>query len=677
MTALESIEQSYWCARSFSRFRGGMLENVKGTPMGKGHNNDDQPFDIETACYLKPIARAYDEAIQNGRRLKLLTKGGVKTLKSYMCEIAALDHINNRSGDVALYFGTEKSGDTAATTRIWDHFNLNTRFANKLATLTSRFEKTIGGVKFPDKSLLILPANLSNTQQLNLAFVGLQDAFLTGKSGMIKQMLERQTQYSENAITFLESQGGEKGYDFDDEYDKTDQGELHVLCPSCKQKHVFNWKAFDLAHMTRPVDFKVPALGGSVGGFHWRYCDERKNRTTAQLEEDFNASHEREVIKNTHFECFHCGAIWHDVPATREQLDRSSFYVSSVPDALTYERGFNFPQWINRRLSWSEIMLKKLRAIQKAQEFGNFEDLKQWWQKQAARTWDPDIPARARMLAVSIGSYETDPSKHRYGSDFHCRQLTVDCGKRIGASKNEHVIGRLFYEIREISKIGSSCQLARGMVPSWELLRAQQLYWGIPSSRVGIDAGWMPSQVAENCVKYFDLLPPGARMPIPMPWRLLYGADTRRMELNNKGVSFLRQLLPGIRTAHDKDGKLWRMSLLKITWSNLHFEQLLSSILSDTVSVKWEILDKSKVMIVGLDGKPSEELTRTYLDEYECETDSFHASWESQLNSRYLSEKTGKFEDYSKAQRPTEARDLAAMHLVLCAVDNLLGHTAD
>ena len=49
-------------------FRGGCLENLGGAPMGKGHNNDGKPFDVETACYLKPIFSAYDKAVRRGQR---------------------------------------------------------------------------------------------------------------------------------------------------------------------------------------------------------------------------------------------------------------------------------------------------------------------------------------------------------------------------------------------------------------------------------------------------------------------------------------------------------------------------------------------------------------------------------------------------------------------------------
>jgi hypothetical protein len=225
--------------------------------MGKGHGNNNEPFDIETACYLKPIFAAYDQARRNRQRLFLVVFAGVKTMKSFAQEVCAADHVCNARGDAALFFFSGETADTGSTTRIMDYFKVIPRFAARLEQLRSRFDDTMGAVKFPDKTLFLLAANMGNTQQKNLAFVGLQDAFLTGTTGMIKEMEARTTQYAKECIIFLESQGGEKGDDFDMAYGRTDQRELYVKCPACERAHVFNWKAFDEQEMTRGDGFEA------------------------------------------------------------------------------------------------------------------------------------------------------------------------------------------------------------------------------------------------------------------------------------------------------------------------------------------------------------------------------------------------------------------------------------
>lgn len=104
------------------------------------------------------------------------------------------------------------------------------------------------------------------------------------------------------------------------------------------------------------------------------------------------------VKRETHFECFHCGEKWHDdgeFGRTRVGLDESSHYVASNPGADECDVGFNIPQWINRRIRWGAVMLEKLIAQKVAQELGNFQRLKQWWQKVAARTWTNDLMSKA------------------------------------------------------------------------------------------------------------------------------------------------------------------------------------------------------------------------------------------------------------------------------------------
>lgn len=435
-----------------ARWRGGVLGTIKMAPMGKGHGNRGQPFDINTACYLKPIFAEYDAARRNGSRLKLVLMAGVKTIKSFFGESCAADHVCHASGDAAIFFATGETADVGATTRILDFFKGIKHFIELLLTMKSRFDDTKGALKFPGKTLFILSANMSNTQQKNLAFVLLQDAFLTEATGIITEIMARTTQYENEAIVILESQGGETGFDFDrhysgDEHFKgTDQRELHVRCPRCGAAHIFNWKAWD---MTRPDEFEavLPIArkkeieqrvlrefreGARIkaGGMENPISDselakiseisvkisealesarrelsvalksEERRRCGFKRGEDElikfadGSYNEAAILRETHFECYHCGGIWRDdgeFGPTRIALDESSHYVAVNPNALPGDVGFNVPQWINRRLSWGKMMLNKLKAQRTADQLGNFEDLKKWWQKVGARTWDKSV----------------------------------------------------------------------------------------------------------------------------------------------------------------------------------------------------------------------------------------------------------------------------------------------
>jgi hypothetical protein len=686
-------------------FMGGALENRGDAPMGKGHDNDKQPFDVETACYLKPVFAAYDNAIRSGERTEIVLLAGVKTMKSFTLEICCADHVCNRNGDAGLFFGSGEVADTVSTTRIMADYKGIKRFADKIKTISNaagnaRFQVTNGEVKFPDKTFFLKPANLNELQQKNLGFAGMQDAFVTGATGVIEEMIARTTQYRD-AIVFLESQGGEKNFDHDRHYTNTNQGELHVICLHCGKPHVFNWKAFDEESMTRKQDFVptppliIPSLDSAAWIEHHRplmIADDRKiagfQRGDEKIIKRDNGDYvEQLIIQETHFRCFHCDGILRDdgeFGKTRMALDKASHYVSANPDALSNKIGFNFAQWINRRLTierksgWGHMMLAKLQAQKNATQYGNFEPLKIWWQKVAARTWDDDSFRRKQNSAIDVGSYETDPDKMAFpANQYHSRKMTVDCGKHEGIPAGQKVISKLFFEIRDWSKTGDSKQIARGMVESsnpataWALLAAQQIYWKVPCRRVAVDCAWMPSQIMEAAAKYFELVPPGKTFQLPSTWRLMLGSQYNRF--GKKSLPYVEESLPGVWRSHDKNGKLWGMSLMRITWSNFVFEDQLVRILLKTASVKWENLPREKLVIIGLDGKPDAELTRKYL-EFERDTPTMFRSWDSGLDSRHLDEKNKKYVDTYKSGHPTEPRDLALMQIACAAVDGLLGH---
>jgi hypothetical protein len=407
-------------------FRGTAEELVKDAPLGKGHGNDGMPLDLETCCYLKPVFAEWNRARQNSTRLKMVVLAGVKTLKSLTGEIFAADHVCNASGDFAIFFGTEKTADAGSTTRILSYFRGIPLFARKMESMSSRFDDTKGKLAFPDKTLFILAANMSNTQQKNLGGIAAQDCFIF-EPGLIGEMLARTTQYHKEALIYLESQGGEKGCDFDKQYLDTDQRELHVICPHCGKPHVFNWKAYDEELMTRPEQFMptppmiIPSLDHQAWIEHNRPLLLSEDRRVAGfrrgddklIKNEDGSYNETAILRETHFECFQCGSVWKDdgeFGATRIALDRSSHYIATRYDAQDCNIGFNIPQWINRRLSWGEIMVDKLKSQKVSSELGNFGDIKQWWQKRAARTWDEKLNARqSERAGASI--YEIGESK--------------------------------------------------------------------------------------------------------------------------------------------------------------------------------------------------------------------------------------------------------------------------
>ena len=134
-------------------------------------------------------------------------------MKSFALEICAADHVVNRSGDTAIFFGSEDVAGTVSTTRNMDDFKGIRRFKAKLKSIpdsggTTRFQVTNGAIKFPDKTFFLLPANLNTLQQKNLGFAGMQDALCQGAAISAEFFVWRMSFWSPD---FFGEVDGEKG----------------------------------------------------------------------------------------------------------------------------------------------------------------------------------------------------------------------------------------------------------------------------------------------------------------------------------------------------------------------------------------------------------------------------------------------------------------------------------
>jgi hypothetical protein len=687
-------------------FRGGAVANLESAPMGKGHGNANLPFDIETACYLKPIFAEYDRAIANGTRLFLVLKAGVKTMKSFTGEVCCADHVCNRTGDAAIFFGSENAAETTGTTRILDYYRGIPRFKRKLETMRSRFDETMGALKFPDKTLFILSANLGNTQQKNLGGLFVQDAFVTEATGMIDEALARTTQYEKECIIFLESQGGEKGFDFDRKYDETDQRELHVNCPCCGSQHIFNWKVYDPAHMTRADDFvarlpksKVQSLKSAVE------VAEAVAELTVQLrgkgagfkrgpeeliKSDTGDYNEAAILRETHFECYHCGGLWRDdgeFGPTRIALDQSAGkpenYVPARLDALPGNVGFNVPQWINRRLSWGKMMLEKVLAERTA-EAGNDEPLKKWWQKTAARTWEGNV---GKVMFAPVMA-TVDPLLAIPNELF--RDMRVDCQKDMQLSAlnpdvKEGMTGHFWVVAAATDKAGNETQLWRGYCTSWEEWIAKYRELKIPVVNVSVDGGFKPGEVLKEAARHAELLdeivldaagkPRQTGRKFYGTWTMMRGDDAHSFRWPD---GYRRIYSPTERESVpvERNGRTIAIDVNVIRWSNFRVKNELDGILRGEPG-------KPKLTVLPLSAADPKDATKFLLSPVtrakERPAPNNQFTWEEQMRSERLGfENAGKFAKpkWLPIHKQQHYRDCQCMGIVKKLQFGLLGAMA-
>ena len=198
-------------------------------PMGKGYVNGNDPFDIESACYLKPVFLA----IKDPSVREVWLKAAVQTLKTFTVEKSNAFLAVNEPGDMALYDQDEASALDHCKSRLMPFLHSIPSLAGRIAEAPSRFD--IGTTEFylPGMTLRVWPLNIASTQRITLKYVTIHDAFQSGRTGLIANARARTTQHPHDRKIMIESQGSDYGDDFDEGFNGTNQGMLHVVCPHC------------------------------------------------------------------------------------------------------------------------------------------------------------------------------------------------------------------------------------------------------------------------------------------------------------------------------------------------------------------------------------------------------------------------------------------------------------
>jgi hypothetical protein len=457
-------------------FRGTIPEFLKDVPMGRGYANigpggRPMPFDIETACYTKPVFAA----IQDPNIPVVACQAAVQMLKTFICcEASPAYFIANDPGDTTIYIGGDDSSRDQARSRIlpywWSIPEVEKLFAS--ARAEDRFDIATQEFYLPAQTYRIWGLNESTTARITLRRVIGSDLYLSKSSGLWLQAMARVTQYkaTHNTKIIGESQGGEEGDDADKFFKTTDMGFLSVKCPLCGTGQEFDF------HHVRSQDTKIvaPISEGSLNWDAWvahhrpillsderRNCGFKRGDDTVIKRAD-GSYNEAEIQKQTHYECRHCGGLWHDTPATRKQLDQSSYYIPSNPNALAGYKGFSWPSWAGQRLAWGgeEVMLGHLRALKIKETRGDIEPYKQWWQKRAGRPWNPKLASEISIRRRD--AYDVGMAKH----DAWRICMIVD---------NQQDLMTQWVMVLGVKKNGNVKQLWRGSLHGLDDVRKKQM----------------------------------------------------------------------------------------------------------------------------------------------------------------------------------------------------------
>lgn len=618
-------------AAAIRSFRGEIWEDDADVPMGKGYANEGQPFDIASALYLKPVFAA----IRDPTIRKVVIKAAVQTLKTFCVEKSASYFIKHDPGDMVIYDCDIEAANDHAKSRLGPMLHSVPGIALQIAQAIAgnRFDVTTTEFYLPGMTLRFWPLNESSTQRITLRYVFISDAFLAKRNGMIGHAIARTTQHPDDKKIIIESQGSETGDDFDLQWSSTNQCLLHVNCPVCGKAQPFEWERLRPADASRPGTYSGMQRG--------------EDQLVLLPSGDYNAA---EILRRTCYECFHCGGLWPDTPPVRAALDASAHYVAANPNANPEFAGFSWPAWINRRLSWGEIMLEYLTAKKALTEYGHEEAIKQWFQKRAARTWNPSLTQTTVKPITESYDVEGIPNEKM-------RFMAVDC-QQDPATKS---IGHFWYVARVVDRSGNSWQLARGYAKSWEEWIAVQKKFKIPNRNVAVDGRyWTPiirSKAAEHRTVEKSL--DGSGRNVFATWKILRG-DSARSWRHDDGIwRAYKKSSPWTEHIIDARGHPLAILLNEYLWSTL------------TIGLQLEHLRK------GGEGRPKfVALTPDKLDATTRQMERGDLTYENQMNAEFLGTVRNKPQFIEVKQNINHYLDCERMGVVLMSLSGMIGHVA-
>ncbi|MEN6533354.1 MAG: phage terminase large subunit family protein [Bryobacteraceae bacterium] len=616
-------------------FAGEIWESDADVPMGKGYANDGQPFDIETACYLKPVFRA----IRSVKVRLLVMMAGIQTLKSFASEKSAIYFARHDPGDMVFYDCDEDAATDHMRSRmgplLYSIPSLAAQFAEVVAG--DRHEITTTEFYLPGMTLRFWPLNDSSASRITLRYVIVSDAYLTKKSGLIEMALGRMTQRPLDCKGIVESRGGEPGDDVTRIFGETDMGMLWVSCPFCGKAQEFVWEA------RRP--------DGSFAGM---------KRSPAELIAAAPSElNEARILRETHYECVHCRGVWQDTTAMRAALDRSSHYVAANPKADPSKAGFSWPQWAGRRLPWGNIMLKYLATRKHYDDTGDMEPHLLWWREIAGRSVDDKMFRVSAPILIGTAKFDGTVPNEVF------RSGQVDCQKDVKLSQQlgREVTGHFWAVADAVDKFGNTFELWRGYCTSWDEWIKKFAELKIPTRNIAIDGAHWTDAVKEQAARHRTMEDGKDRHGRPCKvwatWKVMRGADAKGFRWDDGQWRAYRITNEPVNLLDEKTGNWTTVLVPVVEWSNFTVKNQLDS------------------SLIGQPGKP--KMTQCSPDVLSATTRAKEAEKDFSYDSQLYSEKLGEYRGKPKwlpIHKQNHYRDCKCEGIVLKMMKGLVGAIA-
>ena len=312
--------------------------------------------------------------------------------------------------------------------------------------------------------------NENNLQRLSLRYVIADECWLAPQ-GHLEEASARVTAFGWMGKRIFMSQGGRDKQEFHQMLATTDVRDWSCRCPDCDHLQRWDWQS---------VKFPKEA---KVGGI-WKL----------------------EIVRDgTRYECVSCKSLWPDTNEIRSIANAKGEFVSRIPKDGRGKIGLVWNSIAT--MSWGELGVAWLKAVEALDEFGDEEPMRIFIQKRLANPYEEK--ASEILIEATTGEYKMGedwpeeggfvkgkplagcllPADARDLPDFvRFRFLAVDVQKR-----------GFYWVVRSWNGEGKSRLLGCGYCFAWSELADVQNKFKVHSANVFVDCGNDKDEVLTAC----------------------------------------------------------------------------------------------------------------------------------------------------------------------------------
>lgn len=350
--------------------------------------------------------------------------------------------IANDAGSTLVAFQNEQETSDFAETRLFPTFRDNKMLKDLLPKKRHAARKT--EILFPHMALWMVSATKGQLQSKSCRYL-IGDEMWAWEKGMIREFLARHHDRFNRKILMV-SQGGDKGTDWVDEYEKGRINHYHWPCPECGEFNAYDWR--DIVYS-----------------------------------KDENIDWER-FAESVKMVCPRCSHEIADTVGNRRKLASGGKYVFSgntgaVPDAVSYNFNALACYWV----SWADLAIEWITANKKKRQGDNLplmNFLKKRLAQNIVELGNKDEILKIPLSAAEIEGYVVDDERARF--------LTVDVQK-----------GHFWHTVYAVDAAGVLHLLSEGRLETLEDIEHKQTAFNIPDHCVALDSGYDTDAVRKIC----------------------------------------------------------------------------------------------------------------------------------------------------------------------------------